>query len=441
MHPKQPDLHLYLSAYDYQAKMEVFRSYLNDLPVEILRFITVSLARKELKALRKMNRKLHSIASETLFESIALTTNDASYVQLLHVAASDPWRAQVRHLDWVLTYGIEPDLYTVQELSFREPWTSTLRKWGIRANRGQIYHGLDLQCELARRLPNVQTIRFWGAVASQRSGWEPWDHYNLRIEDVIKSTTVTVMTPSPNVSPDDVFSILQYSRVTPRLVKTVVARLHLDYSESKELTSVQIRHHEWEVRNRPGSLTIYRGAFNQQEPFSHDMNCFRSLALTGKVSKLRTLRLSGIWILLEEMATLLDGSPKLLDLNIGDVELSDSEEEEPMVNFLWLLRRHYAKGRFHKLKVTFQESRCRQFFGRFSATQQQVQAWMRGKDEELLMIASSAFTDGSESSSNAEFKFRDSDNEDMEDYSDENCEGDDGQADIERLDETELISG
>ena len=75
--------------------MAISQCSLDSLPVEVLRPIIATLAMKELKALRLMNRKLCNVASDTLFKTLAISINAASYIQLLNVAASGLWSAQV----------------------------------------------------------------------------------------------------------------------------------------------------------------------------------------------------------------------------------------------------------------------------------------------------------------------------------------------------------
>ena len=82
--------------------MQTSNSPFDGLPVEILRQIIAPLAKKDLKSLRETDRRLHTIVSEKLFESIAITPNYASYSQLLYIAASDFLSAQIQHLDWAL---------------------------------------------------------------------------------------------------------------------------------------------------------------------------------------------------------------------------------------------------------------------------------------------------------------------------------------------------
>ena len=403
-------------------------SFLTYLPIEILLQIIAPLARKELKTLRLTNRKLYTIASEKLFESIAITTNEASYIQLLNIAASKDWSAQVRHIDWVLLHGYGAVPALAQALSIRKPWSTTLKKWKIKSTRGQFYDGLDLQCQLVKRIPNVQTVRFWSAVQSQRGGREPWENnFEDNAGDAVGSTKsiidrFVIENASRDPAPDDVFSILRRSEAKPRLVKTVVATLHLGYSGSQKLESVSFlpRWSDYLPQNRREQKSIevlpnwyawmitgmksqckqeqYRGMTNENESkfFNHDMSCFPSLVRSG-VRSLGTLKICSVWIFLEEMEFLLRANDGLRILIIGDIELSDDDNIEPMVNFLRLLRHLFMQRRLRHLKATFQKLRCRELSGEFSASEQQVQDWMEGNDDELLKIASSAFDDDSES--------------------------------------------
>ena len=380
--------------------MAISHSYLSDLPVEILRLVTASLARKDLKALRKTNRKLHSIASEKLFETIAITTNCASYVQLLNVAAPDVWSAQVRHIDWVLLHGFECYTLLTQEIKFNEAWSTTLTKWQVSKDvrfsyeSRNVYPGLSLQCLLLQRFPNVQTVRFWVAVECQRNGREPWETSNDRsgaIETSRFIRTVEDDIPSPN----DFISILRSSDLRPRLIKTAAARMYLSFSTGKKfLKSVQILPHQ-SGGSRYDSREHYRGASNLGENRfdSASIDCIRSLAHSG-ISTLTVLRVSAMRTYFEYMEILLRANINLRILYLKDVELYDIMNKAAVTDFLLLLKGFYDQGCLHGLKVTLQNLSCHHLSGRFSATEQEVQSWMEGEIHELLKIASSAVTPG-----------------------------------------------
>ena len=398
--------------------MSYSQSFLNEVPVEILRSITAPLARKELKALRLTNRKLHSVASETLFESIAITTNGASYAQLLNIAASDFWSAQVRHLDWVLLRAIKGKEGLAQELLFDKPWTSTLHSWGIieTGEQPKYYYGLDLQCQLVKRFPNIRTVSFWNADDNQRKGCEPWetppsetyvDCSIAKSYKIIESTKMFYITEDWEIDrdvlyyfppPNDVFSVLRKSNLTPRLIKTVKTKIQLDYSESRKLESVQMR--------KDFSVEPYRGAIDyhkdKEDLFSYDTSWFESL-VRSDISELRTLRINNISIFIDNIDSLLEGSSsKLLNLDLDYVELVGDGDLVPTVSLLEVFKLHYDQGQFHDLKVTFRDLTCRGFRGLFSATEHQVRDWLEGRDDELLKTASSAFVEGLDDSDSDE---------------------------------------
>ena len=375
--------------------MEGCQSSLNDIPVEILRLIIAPLAKKDLKALREMNQRLYSVASETLFESIALTTNDASYVQLLNIAASDEWSAQVRHIDWVLLHAIGNTESLTQILQFNEPWVTALRKWRAyevaRARcgypPGMVYSGLSLQCRLVQKFRNVQSVRFWSADNNQRIGREPWEYSDSETRSkAIGRNRIITADRCDIPSPEDIFSILKFSNLRLRLIKTVAATVHLRYSTSnKFLKGVQIQSHQ-------DSLEYYRGAPKRSELDSptNSMNCCHSLARSG-ISSLTILRIFDMRILVEDMQTLLKANINLRYLYLGDVELSGGVgDTEPLANFLLLLSFYYEQGCLRDLRVILQSLRRRYFLGRFSASEQEVQAWMKGEDNDELLKAAIA---------------------------------------------------
>ncbi|MCJ1233583.1 hypothetical protein MMC14_001541 [Varicellaria rhodocarpa] len=382
------------------AKLKTSHDFLSDLPVEILRLVTAPLARKELKALRTTNRKLLSIASETMFQSIALTTNCASYIQLLYIVASTMWSAQVRHIDWVLLHATGNQDSLTQKMKFNEPWVTMLQKWRVYEvassgyESGNVYPGLSLQCRLVQRLPNVQTVRFWSAVNSQRIGREPWENGNDE-NDAIETTRAPGVSQAAFYdmpSPEDIFSILKLSGLKSQLIKTVAVTMYLRFSTSKEiLKGVQILPHQsGELRH--DSLKHYRGASNHDEKrfSSRSMDCFDSLANSG-ISSLTVIRVSGVQIFRRELKTLLTANVKLRYLYLSQVELCGFHDPSPMVDLLFVLQGSHNRGSLHNLKVTIQKLRCQNYSGHFSATEQELQDWMKGKNHELLNTVSSAF--------------------------------------------------
>ena len=216
---------------------------LSSLPVECLRPIIASLDRKELKALRSANRKLCTLASEIIFDTITVSTNDASFAQLLNIAASEFWSAQVRHIDWVSLYPYDPRPL----VKFNQSWSKTLRMWDLGPSRDPFWYGLLLQCQLIQRMPNVQTVRFWKAT-NPLLGKERWPDDST--SDATASTTVIAMkqfvpedsdlryTLAP--APENMFSVLQHSALRPRLIMTFAATWYLKYSKKQELERVTI---------------------------------------------------------------------------------------------------------------------------------------------------------------------------------------------------------
>ena len=391
------------------------QSSLNDLPVEILRLIMGLLARKDLKALRKTNYNLHSVASETLFETIAITTNNASYIQLLNVAASKLWSAQVQHIDWVLLHGTGVNDSLAQRLEFNEPWLTILRKWRVYQvarssyESSNVYPGLSLQCRLVQRLPNVQTVRFWSAVDSQRLGREPWEDGSTTSAAIATTKIIEGSFEIPD--PEDVISILEFSNLRPRLIRTNAASMYMRFSTgNKYLKGVQILSHRNCGLNQ-SSPEQYRGAPAHMEKgfFPESMSYTASLAKSG-VSSLTILRISGVRVLLSEMEDLLTANIKLQSLFLGQIELSADDSSEAMANFLLLLRDFHRQGDLQSLRVTFQKLRCQGLLGYFSATENEVRGWMEGESGVLLKTASSAFTlSGQESTESSNIDFDDID--------------------------------
>lgn len=382
-----------------------------------------------MKALRLMNRRLCSIASERIFENITISTTDASFIQLLNVASSELWSKQVRYVEWILLNesGRQPGI--LQGISFKEIDSYPPRFKNLRLSTVPTVHGLtsfvglDLQCQLMRMMSNVQTIRFRSGLKCHREGREPWQDHIVRSDQVKVNnfaaeklgapgwSTRTVNGEPMLVSASDVFSLLRHSRLKPSLVETIAATMRLGYSADKELEHVHLMSIlEDPARNHiiaEDSVTFvprkyqeeYKEYRAEMEFFSHELNCFRSL-VHSEVSSLKTLKVCGIWIFARDLERLVVGNRRLELLHIGNVELSVSLEEleaesiielEPIPTLLSRLRHHYSEGRLHDLRVAFEDTRIRFSSGDFSATEREVQRWMEGENDELIETARNAF--------------------------------------------------
>ena len=342
---------------------------------------TTPIVRKDLKALCETNRRLCIVASERLFESITITTNSASFVRLLNIVASDVWSAQVRYLNWVLMrefYGL-PAL--AQNLSFNTSWDTSLKQWGVYETRRPFYDGLDLQCQLAKRLSNVQIVRFWNASISQREGMKLWEIEPFLSCDEITSIEIFENdVTQQNLNPGNAFSVLQLSDLKPRIVETYLCTLHLEYSRDKKLESMQIQR-----SLRPFKYRDYRETERKMLIYQYFPDFFQSLAANG-LRHLRILGICGGFMSLSDIEILLDVSSNLRELNIG-ARMSSTDG----AMLLPLLQRYHHQGRLHGLKVAFQNLTYYGRLGSVSASGQQVQASIEGKDDGLLKNTLSAY--------------------------------------------------
>lgn len=287
------------------------RSNLECLPIELLDQIIALLSKTEVKALRFTCRQLHIVASKKIFETLTISTTQDSFVQLLNVAGSEFWSAQVRHVHWVLLNCSDIISGRMQCIRFKDiksfgSWTTSLKPFGG-LNGKPSYYGLDLQCQLMRRIPNVQTIRFWCATSSQRSGIEPWEENRARSKIVKRSY---FKNPTPGVDPnaDDIFSILRHSNLRPRLVQTILATVHLKYALNADFEHVVIVPTALDRTRR--FPEIYRGYKNEEElDFIHEkMGCIWSLAHSG-ITTLKTLDISSQQEFSGDMTTSLRSMP------------------------------------------------------------------------------------------------------------------------------------
>lgn len=270
------------------------RSNLECLPIELLDQVIALLSKIEVKALRSTCRQLHIVASKKMFETLTISTNQESFIQLMNVAGSEFWSAQVRHVHWVLLNNSDNISGTVQCIRFKDigsfgSWTTSLQPFGG-INGKPSYYGLDLQCQLMRRIPNVQYIRFWCATSSQRSGIEPWEENRVRSK-LVKRSHFTNPTPCLDPNADDIFSILRHSNLRPRLIHTIIATMRLRYTLDGDIEHAVIISITLDRTRR--FPETYRGYKNREELefISEGMGCIWSLAHSG-ITTLKSIKIS-----------------------------------------------------------------------------------------------------------------------------------------------------
>ncbi len=257
---------------------------LDNLPIELPEQILSLLSRKETKALCFTNRTLHFVASTKMFETLTVSTHQESFVQLLSVAGSDLWSNQVRHVDWVLLSSSDHGPDTMQRIRFKDissfgSWTASLKPFGG-INGNPTFYGLDLQCQLMRRIPNIQSIRSWSATYTQRTGTEPFERFRGKSR-FIKRSEFTLPTAGLDPSADSIFSILRHSDLKPRRIDTISATIYLKYVLNGDCERIVILP---TVLDRGRSLPErYRGYVNTEElGFVTDiLDYYRSLTLVG----------------------------------------------------------------------------------------------------------------------------------------------------------------
>ena len=426
------------------GNMATSQCSLDSLPVELLRPIIASLAVKELKVLRLMNRKLCNVASETLFKTVTISTNATSYIQLLNVATSEFYSAQVRHLNWILLdsddntefYWQEVG-YWPQEVGFWPPCSEKLWMGGILPLPGRLdvrYCGLNLQCQLLRRFPNVETIYFRSAVDSERH-WDQGNENNemrsFKIWRSSKENDLDLYRPYP----DDFFHILSYSELKPRLFRTNEVELHLGYSGNHELERVEILPYRRDVslQGTQGQMPRYMVQFKKKY-FLETQELLKKLARSS--DSLRTLNISGIRVWLDAMGILLMAADKLESLVLSNVKISNYDEGHPMQQLLFLLLKRGEKVHSQKVKVTLQDLKCRRCIGTLNANEQQVEGWMEGWSNELLELTASSFEYTPREYSSSDEEDDDDDDDDMMSSEEDD---DEGKTDGEQLHDPEDI--
>lgn len=372
---------------------------LGGFPTEILQQIMGPLKRKELKALRLMNSRFRSIASERLFEHITLSTNDASFSQLIYITASEFWSQQVRHVDWILLSETRfgPGLVqrvNLDDISSLGSRVKDIRTSGLQRTKHASFYGLDLQCQLMTRIPHVQTVRFRCADQYQREGreeWEPEEYVHDLWTDttnlvVHNETTLPERAVGPAPSIDDIFSVMLAARLRPTQVETLHAKMLLRYAKAGTLQHVRIIANQDDA---PGTTTSASSSENLRETafVRPEVNGFGSLA-ESVICSLETVDVSGIHITMEQVEALLERNSQLQSLRLRDVVMAGSE---PIVSLLLRLRRFHRKGHHRHLRVSFQDTRARGFRGKFSATHQEVRECMAGDRDDLFDAVMASF--------------------------------------------------
>ena len=165
----------------------------------------------------------------------------------------------------------------------------------------------------------------------------------------------------------------------PRAVKTRTETLNFEYSGSKKIESIQV-HQPLKL------LKEYRRTRSQNTlMYYFPKNIFRSMVYMN-IRSLRSLRICGVYMHFHYLERLLDANRNLRELYLNTT-ISRSED---ITKLIPLLQRDCNQRRLH-MKVTFENVRCAGFSGSISASEEQIRAWIEGRDDELLQKALSSF--------------------------------------------------
>ena len=405
--------------------MSKFHFPLNDLPTEILLRIISFLVRKDLKTLRSMNRRVCALASEKMFESLTICTNDASYIQLLNVVTHQVWAAQVRHIDWVVLSETKRYLNVTQEITIKDissfgSWTDKLEPRELLISNEWVastFNGLELQCRLVQRLYNVQTVRFWCWNECHGEGRAPWRDQTTRSGRILGST---FRSEGPcrglKIYSHDVSQILHLSKLKPNHVMALKDSVFLTYAIGGEIDSLQVMACcEDLVRCKRYNCTShdlekYCLAAIKEEENGRCIGWADSSFLFAMhdIKTLKSLKISSANIYLADLDTVLTRNVQLEFFHMYNTSIyADdfiwfSEAAGPVLDLLHLLKNLHCGRDLDVIKITLENVMCGKSFGRFSASEQEVRTWIQGKNTKLLASAKSAFYVMEESSNDSE---------------------------------------
>ena len=214
---------------------------------------------------------------------------------------------------------------------------------------------------------------------------------------------------------NDVFEILNSANLKPNRVETVALTAYFAYSKTGHLKILEITNscddpHRCELIGpfHPHDLRLPRTDIDQDEKHdhSHILRFFRSLG-NSNIRSLTSLKISGIWIFVDDLANCFTKNPQLELLWVSGIQLSGSRSDiRPMADLLLRMRDFYDEGHLVNLNAEFEEVHCRiddvdrpyfdipsqNLSGSFSASQKQVHAWLKKDNDDLLALARSAFT-------------------------------------------------
>lgn len=301
------------------------------LPMEIIRKIVLApLDRKDVRSLRLTNRLFGEITAEKLFEDITISYLPHALDGLNKIVASDFWRHQVRNITWVYLgrNGFVID-GTCEHLN---------------ASQGRGGRPWVEQLQIIARMPNVETIVL-------RSSEEKVERYKDSYESRLDFSGA--------------FSPIKIAKLRPKVAWTKFTRLKLWYGSTGDQVAIK-------MTGAPATIKL-----NRREGVRYIMQ-----------SSLRRVFMSKAYVTTLDFFALSMFYPAMELIRMEYVRLGRlQKDEDPIMPIECVLEHVRMRYRHHpdrSIRFQFKGlSAWSPHTGLFDATEDEVDRWMKGEEDEL----------------------------------------------------------
>lgn len=351
------------------------------LPTEILEQVLNGLARKDVKALRTMNDKLCTAASDKLFRTITIRNTERSRIELGNIASTPFWASQVHFVNW---------------LSFIAD--------GGRTSFGADTPGFDIaaQSQLLRKLPNVTKVRFATRAIPR---WVSIEYNGDSLLDIIPRAgfqqAVVVIGSIPTkfgYTANGAMGWLEIGAADPGLVIVDVGG-----------SGITGNNFGGEARNAEST--------EMTESIQH--------FVTANIARLRRISIQGVCVRLGFLSAALQAQSQFLKLDLENVLLASDLgfDTDPLHQLLtgWAEHtRQHHNGTI--VQLALENVRKEEHTGSLTALAEEIASWVEGTNEDWLKSAQAGFRQVEEESSGDDywgehgFSARDYDIDDDSDY-------------------------
>ena len=305
------------------------RESLLRLSAELLSQIVGLCERSDFKSLRLMNSRLRDVASARMFESICVGLEPSTLRQLQNISKSPFWAAQVRHLKWITPSGN--------------------RSTGIYSDQN-----LEVVSNCLQQLPSVKTISFSEFGLHFVPGYL---YFHRRLAET-----------------------LWFIRLSTLQIDNVIMIFKYDSNTNVEETDISCSDHGSSASNLPElpQLSLFM--------LQNERCTITKLSITRMM-----VDVSDFWIF-ENVNALRLTDLKLSEVILAPSELALSEENDPLLQLLSVLRHQALLSSDPPMRVTLIEIGKHGHTGMMSATNEEISAWIDGDGDLWLAENQALFT-------------------------------------------------